>query len=72
MIILGYSIAGCAFSSARTPGECTNSAGTLSFAEIKRIIAAGAKVTLNQAAVVKEVVWNNNQWVSYDDVELSR
>ena len=47
----------------------TDSAGTLSFAEIEQIVAGGAKVTLDQAAAVKEVVWNNDQWVSYDDAD---
>ena len=35
--------------------------------EIERIIAAGATVTLDSAAAVEIVTWDNNQWVSYDD-----
>lgn len=60
---------GCGFRSGGNPGKCTNSAGTLSFAEIQRIVAAGAKVTLDTASASKLVTWDNNQWVSYDDAE---
>ncbi|MCJ1228651.1 hypothetical protein MMC12_005312 [Toensbergia leucococca] len=56
----------CGFSSGGNPGQCTASAGTLSFAEIERQVASGAKVTLDQSAAVKIVTWSN-QWVSYDD-----
>ncbi|KAK7029911.1 putative class V chitinase [Favolaschia claudopus] len=59
--------AGCAFSSGAPAGECTANVGTLSFPEINRIIAAGAKVTLDQAAAVKIVTYGGNNWVSYDD-----
>ena len=61
--------AGCPFTSGGTPGPCTASAGTLSFAEIETIVAGGATVTLDQAAAVKLVVWDSNQWVSYDDAD---
>lgn len=60
---------GCPFSSGGTPGACTDSAGTLSYAEIEREIAAGAKVTLDSSAAVKIVTWGGDQWVSYDDQE---
>ncbi|MCJ1347172.1 hypothetical protein MMC31_005393 [Peltigera leucophlebia] len=61
------STAGCLFSGGATPGPCTGNAGTLSFAEIKRVIAGGGQVTLDKAAAIKQVVWDSNQWVSYDD-----
>ena len=61
--------AGCGFSAGANPGKCTNSAGTLSFAEIQRLVAGGATETLDQTAAVKQVVWDNNQWVSYDDAD---
>ena len=61
--------AGCGFSGGGNPGPCSASAGTLMFAEIQDIIAGGAVVTLDKAAAVKTVVWNSNQWVSYDDAE---
>jgi hypothetical protein len=54
---------------AETPGECTASAGTLSFAEIQRIVADDATVTLDKDAGVQIVVFDNDQWVSYDDSE---
>lgn len=61
--------AGCPFSAGGNPGECTASSGTLSFAEIQRVINTGATVSLDSAAAVKIVVFDNNQWVSYDDEE---
>ncbi|KAL8694817.1 MAG: hypothetical protein Q9218_000576 [Villophora microphyllina] len=61
--------AGCPFSSGGNPGECSASAGTLTFAEIQRLVAAGAQETLIQDAAVKQVVFGGNQWVSYDDAE---
>jgi len=63
------SIPGCSFSGGGNPGNCTASAGTLSFAEIERVITAGGVVTLDKAAAVKQVVWDDDQWVSYDDAE---
>lgn len=59
--------AGCGFSSGANPGKCSANAGTLMFSEIEEIIAAGATVTLDREAAVKNVVWDFNQWVSYDD-----
>jgi chitinase len=61
--------AGCGFSAGGDPGECTASAGTLSFAEIQRIVADDATVTLDKDAGVQIVVFDNDQWVSYDDSE---
>ncbi|KAF9265381.1 putative chitinase [Marasmius fiardii PR-910] len=61
--------AGCPFSEGGNPGRCTASAGTLSYSEIQDVISAGAKVTLDNDAKVKNVVWDTNQWVSYDDEE---
>ena len=60
---------GCAFNGGGTPGKCSASAGTLMFSEIEEIIAAGAKPTLDKEAAVKQVVWDRDQWVSYDDEE---
>ncbi|KAG4435727.1 hypothetical protein IFR05_008777 [Cadophora sp. M221] len=66
----GCTTAGCPFSSGGNPGPCSASPGTLMDSEIEAIIAAGgAKVTLDKVAAVKTVVWDNNQWVSYDDAE---
>lgn len=61
--------AGCGFTSGAKAGQCTQSVGTLSYAEIQRIIAKGGKVTKDNTAAVKMVVYDTNQWVSYDDEE---
>ncbi|KAL9608377.1 MAG: hypothetical protein Q9167_006791 [Letrouitia subvulpina] len=61
--------AGCPFKSGGNPGECSASSGTLTFAEIKRIVAAGGTETLVQDAAVKQVVFGGDQWVSYDDAD---
>lgn len=60
---------GCPFSGGADPGPCTNTSGVLSTFEIKDIIANGATVTLDEAAAVKIVTWDTDQWVSYDDTE---
>ena len=65
----GCSKPGCAFSGGGNAGECTNNVGTLSYAEITRIIAKGATVTTDNDAGVKQVVFGGNQWVSYDDAD---
>lgn len=59
---------GCPFTGGAPAGPCTDSVGTLSFAEIETVISNGATVTLNEAAAVKIVTWDDN-WVSYDDAE---
>lgn len=55
--------AGCRFSGGAKPGKCTANAGTLSFAEIQRLVAGGAEVTTDEKAAVKIVTWDNDQWV---------
>ncbi|KDR82337.1 hypothetical protein GALMADRAFT_237588 [Galerina marginata CBS 339.88] len=60
---------GCVFTSGGDAGACTQSVGTLSFAEIQRLVAEGAKVTTDTTAAVKMVTYNTNQWVSYDDAD---
>jgi GH18 family chitinase len=60
----------CIFSQGGNPGECTNSAGTLTNSEINRIISrAGVTKGFDKKAAVKWITWNTNQWVSYDDGE---
>ena len=66
----GCNTPGCIFSAGGNPGECTKSSGTLSNAEITRIIAAnGLTPAFDKEAAVKWITWNSNQWVSYDDGE---
>ena len=55
--------AGCPFSGPAKAGRCTGNPGTLSDAEIREIIAAGAHVEVDQAAAVNIVTWDNDQWV---------
>ncbi|KAK1147073.1 hypothetical protein N8T08_001812 [Aspergillus melleus] len=56
------------FSEGGSPGSCTNSASTLSIAEIKEIQASGtAAETYDSEAAVKWITWNNDQWVNFDD-----
>lgn len=59
--------AGCRFSAGGSPGQCTESAGTLSYAEIQRLIAGGAQSQLDSVAGVQTLVYGGNNWVSYDD-----
>ncbi|KAL5340440.1 hypothetical protein BJX70DRAFT_396691 [Aspergillus crustosus] len=60
----------CVFSYGGKPGECTNSAGTLSIAEIQRIITKNNLTpTIDAEAAVKWISWDSDQWVSYDDGE---
>jgi chitinase len=53
---------GCGFSAGGDPGPCTASAGTLSFAEIRDVIANNnPTITLDPIAAVKIVTWNGNR-----------
>ncbi|KAM7214514.1 glycoside hydrolase [Rhypophila decipiens] len=61
--------AGCPFTRGADAGPCTLNEGTLSAAEVRRIIAQGnAKVYLDQESAVEIVTWDNDQWISYDDL----
>lgn len=58
----------CQFSSGGNPGPCSNSAGTLTNAEIFQVLAqTGAKPSFDATAAVKWITWDTNQWISYDD-----
>ncbi|KKK25937.1 hypothetical protein ARAM_004842, partial [Aspergillus rambellii] len=66
---------GCRYRDAGRAGPCTNTAGVLSATEIQGILASGggggggmrARQTLDVAAAVQIVVWDQDQWVSWDD-----
>ncbi|KAK4447080.1 glycoside hydrolase [Podospora aff. communis PSN243] len=61
--------AGCPFTRGANPGPCTLNEGTLSAAEVRRVIAGGnAKVFLDREAAVEIVTWDDDQWISYDDL----
>jgi chitinase len=59
---------GCLFLGGASPGPCTANSGTLSYREIMQVIEQN-KLTpyYDQTNAVKYIVWNNDQWVSYDD-----
>lgn len=58
---------GCEFSGAAPAGPCTQSPGTLSYAEIEQILAQGYTPTLDSAAAVQILVYGGDNWVAYDD-----
>lgn len=56
------------FTAGGNPGQCTQSSGTLSNAEINQIISAnGLTPTFDEDAAVNWITWDTNQWVSYDN-----
>jgi chitinase len=64
--------AGCPFKEGGKAGPCTNTKGILSATEIRQVVADGATVTLDSAAAVKIITWDDDQWVSYDDGETMK
>lgn len=61
---------GCGFSGPAAAGPCSANPGTLMFTEIESIINSNnLEPTFDEAAAVKYIVWNDNQWVSYDDAQ---
>ena len=55
---------GCPFASGGTPGQCTQTSGILSDAEIQAIIAQyDLDPVLDSTAGVKYMSWNSDQWV---------
>ncbi|KAJ7807344.1 hypothetical protein B0H14DRAFT_3091266 [Mycena olivaceomarginata] len=66
----GCSSPGCVFVGGAAPGACSANSGTLMFSEIETIITQnGLNPVFDEAAAVKYIVWNNDQWVSYDDAQ---
>ncbi|OBT40677.1 hypothetical protein VE00_08681 [Pseudogymnoascus sp. WSF 3629] len=63
-------VMGCEFSGPGKAYGCTNQEGVLSNIEIRKIIdETGATPYLLEGAVVKELVYNDDQWVGFDDYE---
>lgn len=59
---------GCAFKGGASPGPCTDNSGTLSYSKIMDIIDQKNLLPYyDKDAQVKYIVWNQDQWVSYDD-----
>lgn len=61
----------CPFSDGGAPGSCTATSGYLAYYEIQDIIAKnpGVVVHHDEAAAIKYISWDNNQWISYDDAD---
>ncbi|KAL6228911.1 hypothetical protein BDW75DRAFT_246204 [Aspergillus navahoensis] len=61
---------GCPFSGGGDPGECTDTSGILSDTEIENIITEkDLTPVFDKTAAVKYMVWDEDQWVSFDDSE---
>lgn len=61
---------GCAFSGGGNKGDCTDTSGVLSNAEIQRIISDNdLEPVLDEEAAVKYMTWDTDQWVSDDDAD---
>ena len=61
---------GCLFKAGASPGGCTKNSGTLSYREITDVIEKHKlKPEYDKDHAVKYIVWNQDQWVSYDDEE---
>ncbi|KAF5676733.1 glycoside hydrolase family 18 [Fusarium denticulatum] len=59
---------GCAFTGPGAAGPCTNTAGILSYKEIKDIVRrTGATSYLDKQAACRYLVYDDNSWISYDD-----
>jgi chitinase len=66
----GCSKPGCNFKAGASPGSCTKNSGTLSYKEITEIIdQKKLKPEYDKENAVKYIVWDQDQWVSYDDEE---
>ncbi|KAJ3957714.1 hypothetical protein N0V92_005733 [Colletotrichum tropicale] len=61
---------GCQFKGGAAPGPCTKNSGTLAYREIQDIIKKhNIKPYYDKEHQVKYIVWNQNQWASYDDAD---
>ncbi|OBT89371.1 hypothetical protein VE02_01453 [Pseudogymnoascus sp. 03VT05] len=59
---------GCNFLGGASPGPCTQNSGILSYKEITGIITQNNLTPYyDEENAVKYIVWNQDQWVSYDD-----
>ncbi|SCO15302.1 related to chitinase [Fusarium fujikuroi] len=59
---------GCAFTGPGAAGPCTNTAGILSYKEIRDIVRrTGATSYLDKQAACRYLVYDDNSWISYDD-----
>jgi len=59
---------GCQFLGGASPGPCSANSGTLSYREITEIISQNQLTPYyDKTNAAKYIVWNKDQWVSYDD-----
>ncbi|KAK7915206.1 glycoside hydrolase superfamily [Apiospora marii] len=58
---------GCSFSGASKPGPCTSTGGYLGHYEIQQVLKSGAKPVHDSEAAVNYLVFDDTQWISYDD-----
>ncbi|PKK46869.1 hypothetical protein CI102_8377 [Trichoderma harzianum] len=59
---------GCPFSGPGDAGQCTGTAGILSYREVQSILdQTGATSYLDKDAAVRYMAYGNDSWVSYDD-----
>lgn len=65
----GCSTPGCQFSGGASPGPCSATSGILYYYEIQAMLSQHPtlKPVWDKTSAVKYVVFNGNQWVSYDD-----
>lgn len=65
----GCTAPGCKFVEGASPGACTNASGILSYAEIMAVQDSdiGVEVHHVEEDAINYMVWETNQWVSYDD-----
>lgn len=62
---------GCQFSGAGTAGPCSDASGIMYYYEIMALLKQHPelKPVWDISAGVKYVVFNSNQWISYDDAD---
>lgn len=62
---------GCGFSGASDPGPCTKTGGFLAHYEIQSILDKNPSIKpiQDKDAAVMYFVWNNDQWISYDNAD---
>jgi len=60
---------GCQFSGGARAGPCSDTSGILMYYEIQALLKQnpGLKPVHDESAAVNYLVFDNNQWVSYDD-----
>ncbi|KAJ3019388.1 hypothetical protein NUW54_g96 [Trametes sanguinea] len=62
------SVPGCPFNGPAPGGPCTAADGTLSFAEIQEVLSrSNATAVYDETAQVKYLVYDTDNWISYDD-----